>query len=72
MPVEWRHAEDERTLTGARDGCMDTLLHGLAMRDADFARGLRVVRIEQAGHFLHQEKPDEVNRVIVDWLHTLT
>jgi pimeloyl-ACP methyl ester carboxylesterase len=55
-------------LTGAFDGCMDTRLHDLAMRDADFARGLRVVRVEGAGHFLHQEKPDEVNRVLVDWL----
>ncbi len=58
-------------LTGALDGCMDTRLHDSAMHDADFARGLRVVRIEGAGHFLHQEKPEEVNRVIVDWLRTL-
>ncbi len=57
-------------LTGALDGCMDTRLHDLAMRDADFARGVRVVRVERAGHFLHQEKPEEVNRVLVDWLGT--
>jgi pimeloyl-ACP methyl ester carboxylesterase len=56
-------------LTGALDGCMDTRLHDLAMRDADFSR-LRVARIEQAGHFLHQEKPDEVNRVLLDWLRS--
>jgi pimeloyl-ACP methyl ester carboxylesterase len=61
---------DVRTLalTGALDGCMDTRLHDLAMREADFTRGLRIVRIEDAGHFLHQEKPDEVNRVLLDWL----
>ena len=56
-------------LTGALDGCMDTRLHDSAMRNVDFAGGLRVVRIEQAGHFLHQEKPDEVNdECLLDWL----
>jgi len=24
--------------------------------------------VEGAGHFLHVEKPDEVNRLIVDWV----
>ena len=57
-------------LTGALDGCMDTRLHDTAMRPADFPRGLRVERIEGAGHFLHQEKPDEVNALILDWLRS--
>ena len=30
--------------------------------------GLRVARVEKAGHFLHQEKPDEVNGILLDWL----
>ena len=30
--------------------------------------GLEVRRVEGAGHFLHQEKPDEVNRILLDWL----
>jgi pimeloyl-ACP methyl ester carboxylesterase len=55
-------------LTGALDGCMDTRLHDLAMDKADFPAGLEVVRIEDAGHFLHQEKPEEVNRLLLDWL----
>jgi pimeloyl-ACP methyl ester carboxylesterase len=55
-------------LTGALDGCMDTRMHDLAMSKQDFPAGLEVVRIEQAGHFLHQERPDEVNRILLDWL----
>jgi pimeloyl-ACP methyl ester carboxylesterase len=27
-----------------------------------------VERIQNAGHFTHQEKPEEVNRLILDWL----
>jgi hypothetical protein len=38
------------------------------MSKQDFPAGLEVVRIEQAGHFLHQERPDEVNRILLDWL----
>ena len=59
-------------LTGALDGCMDTRLHDIAMRDEDFPAGVETVRIDGAGHFLHQEKPDEVNRVLLDWLESLS
>jgi pimeloyl-ACP methyl ester carboxylesterase len=55
-------------LTGALDGCMDSRLHDGAMRESDFPRGLRVLRTAGAGHFLHQEKADEVNAVLLDWL----
>jgi len=59
-----------RTLaaTGALDGCMDTRLHDLAMRGEDFPAGLRVERFATAGHFLHQEVPDEFNALLIDWL----
>ncbi len=55
-------------LTGALDGCMDTRLHDIAMRNEDFPGGLSVVRVEGAGHFLHQERPDEVNRTLLEWI----
>jgi pimeloyl-ACP methyl ester carboxylesterase len=55
-------------LTGALDGCMDTRLHDLAMRADDFPNGMRVERIDGAGHFLHQEKPSEVNPILLEWL----
>lgn len=54
-------------LTGARDGCLDTRLFDL-MRAEDFPGGLSVERIADAGHFLHQERPDEVNRLLIDFL----
>jgi pimeloyl-ACP methyl ester carboxylesterase len=53
-------------LTGERDGCIDT--RGFErMKPATFARGLRVDRIANAGHFLHQEKPAEVNQLLLEW-----
>ena len=55
-------------LTGALDGCMDTRLHDLAMKDEDFPKGFEVARVEGAGHFLHQEKPEVVNPLLIDWL----
>jgi len=55
-------------LTGALDGCMDTRLHDLAISKDDFPAGVEVVRVENAGHFLHQERPEEVNRLLLDWL----
>lgn len=55
-------------LTGALDGCMDSRLHDVAMNESDFPAGLEVRRIEGAGHFLHQEKPEVVNPLLVEWL----
>lgn len=55
-------------LTGAYDGCMDTRLHEVLMRPTDFPAGLTVTRIKEAGHFLHQERPEEVNHLILEHL----
>jgi len=55
-------------ITGADDGCMDTRLYDHVFLDEDFPRGVRVERIAQAGHFTHQEKPDAVNRLLLDWM----
>lgn len=54
-------------ITGASDGCMDTRLHDMLDRSL-FPAGLRVERVAGAGHFAHQERPDEVNRLLIDWL----
>lgn len=53
---------------GARDGCMGVdLLDGM---EALFPKGLRKIVLPDAGHFVHQEKPDEVNRHLIDFLRT--
>jgi pimeloyl-ACP methyl ester carboxylesterase len=53
-------------LYGARDGCMSAdLLEGM---EALFPKGLRKVVIPGAGHFVHQEKPEEVNPLLIEFL----
>ena len=55
------------TVTGALDRCMETRLFD----DLDaglYPRGLRQERLEGAGHFAHQEKLEDFNRLLLDWL----
>jgi len=55
-------------ITGADDGCIDTEVFGKLMYPEDFPQGVRVERIPNAGHFPHQEQPEAVNRLLLDWL----
>jgi pimeloyl-ACP methyl ester carboxylesterase len=55
-------------LTGENDGCMDTRLHDIIMRPADFPEGLKIVRVTGAGHFLHQEQPEQINQKLIEHL----
>ncbi len=54
-------------MTGALDGCMDTRMYDY-VDPALFPKGYRMERIAGAGHFVHQEKPDEVNAILLDWI----
>jgi pimeloyl-ACP methyl ester carboxylesterase len=54
-------------ITGARDGCMDTRMYDY-VDGALFTQGYRMERLEGAGHFAHQEKPEEVNGLLLDWI----
>lgn len=52
-------------LHGARDGCMDRRLFDHAVVAADFTGGVEVVELEEAGHFLHLEQPEQVNDLLL-------
>ncbi|MDA0272885.1 MAG: alpha/beta hydrolase [Proteobacteria bacterium] len=54
---------------GWDDGCMSAKLYDAAARPEDFPAGLRVERINGAGHFLHQEQPAIVNELLLSWLN---
>jgi pimeloyl-ACP methyl ester carboxylesterase len=51
---------------GAQDGCVGVELLG-GMEDY-FTAGLEKVVIPGAGHFVHLEKPSEVNQVVARFL----
>ncbi len=55
-------------LTGSRDRCIDSAVFRQMMRERDFPGGLEIRQIPGAGHFVQQEKPDHVNRLLLDWL----
>ncbi|WP_113703773.1 alpha/beta fold hydrolase [Nonomuraea lactucae] len=53
-------------LHGAQDGC---LAPGVAKGVLDhLPEGSRAEQVAGAGHFLHLERPDEVNRLVLDWV----
>ncbi len=51
---------------GRDDGCIGVeLAEGM---EAFFDKGFEIAIIDGAGHFVHQERPEEVNRLILDFL----
>lgn len=54
-------------LFGRNDGCMDAQLPATATNPAQFLAGVRLVTVERAGHFLHQEQPERVNELLLDF-----
>jgi pimeloyl-ACP methyl ester carboxylesterase len=55
-------------ITGALDGAVDSRLHDFGNWPNDYLAPSRVLRFERAGHFVHQERPVEVNAAILEWL----
>ena len=53
---------------GAQDGCIGAeLSEGM---EALFTKGVHKVIVPDAGHFVHQEKPEVVNQQLIDFLAT--
>ena len=55
-------------LSGERDSCIASDVFEQLTVPEDFPAGVTFRRIPDAGHFLHQERPDVVNALILDWL----
>ena len=51
---------------GRDDGCIGAEL--LVGMEALFPRGLKIEVVPRAGHFVHQEKPELVNRLMLQFL----
>lgn len=66
-------------LVGKEDGCIAPVLFDVAMgREEEgreeggeehplFLRGVQVRKVEGGGHFLHQERAEEVNGLVLAW-----
>lgn len=57
MPVQIIH--------GVNDGCIDRNMFDVAVVKEDFERGVKVLSIKGAGHFVQLEKPLEIARLLV-------
>lgn len=52
-------------LLGEQDGCMSPRLLEHTINPRDFPAGIRVEKIAGAGHFLHLEKPERINDLLI-------
>jgi pimeloyl-ACP methyl ester carboxylesterase len=55
-------------MVGRDDGCLDTRLFDATFCDDDFPAGLERIRMDAAGHFMHLDQPELVNRALLDWI----
>jgi len=54
-------------ITGADDGCINSEVFQKLMKEKDFSKQLKVEKIMGAGHFVHQEKPELLNILLIEW-----
>ena len=55
-------------LVGDNDGCISAAVFEQSMLEKDFPSGVTVSEIPGAGHFLHLQSAELVNKKIIDWL----
>ena len=55
-------------LYGTLDGCIWPSVFEKSMPEHTFTKGRELVKIESAGHFLHQEKAEQINNLIIEFL----
>jgi pimeloyl-ACP methyl ester carboxylesterase len=55
-------------LSGERDGCIASDVFEQLTIVSDFPQGVKFHRVAEAGHFLHQEQPEVVNSLLIEWL----
>lgn len=55
-------------ISGAQDACIDSSVFEKMMYDEDFPDGLVFHRMDDVGHFPHQEQPEAVNELILSWI----
>ena len=55
-------------LCGVKDGCIGADVFNDLMQPSEYTRGLELHTLENCGHFLHQERPHQVNSLLLDWI----
>lgn len=55
-------------ISGERDSCIDSTVFEKLMHVEDFPSGLVFHRMDDVGHFPHQQQPKVVNQLILSWI----
>ena len=55
-------------INGSDDGCMDRRMYENAIVEDDYRCGVRHEELAGVGHFLHWERPDLINQILIDHL----
>ncbi|GAA5315342.1 MAG: alpha/beta hydrolase [Candidatus Pelagadaptatus aseana] len=57
-----------QAIYGTRDGCIDQRIFLNSLKRKDFAKQLKISKVENAGHFMNLEQPEQVSQLLQGWL----